>query len=101
MDIAELTEEVFGYVASIKVMEEGDRIISNYQKVVAIVVRIQEIRNEISLLELTGRATPELKKFRTMIIDPTLEQLKLVANFESRKISALQLEANLTLNRNA
>lgn len=101
MDIAELTEEVFGYVADVKTMEEGETITSNYRKVIAYIVRLQEIHNEIVLLEISNIASPEIKKFRTMIIDETLPQLKLVANFESRKISALQLEANLTLNRNA
>jgi hypothetical protein len=53
------------------------------------------MHNELSLAEIAGNATPEAKKFRTMIVDPTIERLEKVASFESRKITGKQIEATL------
>jgi hypothetical protein len=58
-------------------------------------IRLQEIKNELHYLELMGQSTSELKKFRTTILDPTIDQFKEVARFESRKIAARQLEMQL------
>lgn len=38
---------------------------------------------------------PALKKLRTLVIDPTIERLEKVANYESRKLTALQMEQEL------
>lgn len=101
MELYDLTEEVFGYLSDIKVMEDGERIWSNYQKVTAYLLRLQEIHNEIALLEITGKADTEIKKFRTLVVDSSIDRLEKVAAYESRKISALQLEANIALNKNS
>lgn len=101
MDLPDLIEEVFGYISDIKIMEEGEHIWSNYQKVTSYLLRLQEIHNEIALAEITGVADTELKKFRTLIIDPTIERLEKVGAYESRKISAMQLESNIAFNKNS
>lgn len=93
--IQELNDEVMGYLNEIKVDLEGEHLYSNYQKVTAYCVRLTEIRNEIALMEIQGVADPELKKFRTMILDPTIDRFEKVAMFESRKITARGIEANL------
>jgi hypothetical protein len=95
MDVDVLVKELMAYLDDVQVEIEGDRIYSNYQKVTAYTLRLQEMHNDIALLEIRGGASPELKKFRTMILDPTIERLEKVAQFESRKITAKQLEANL------
>lgn len=95
MEIKKLFEEVSTYLDDLNVWEDGDRIYSNYQKVTGYALRLSEIRNEISLMEIMGEATPELKKFRTMILDPTIERFDKVAQFESRKITGIQIEMNL------
>jgi len=95
MDIDVLVTEVMAYWDDLQVEIEGDKLYSNYQKVTAYTLRLQEIHNEIALSEIKGEASTELKKFRTMILDPTIERFEKVAAFESRKITAKQLEANL------
>lgn len=95
MDVDVLFKEVMAYIDDIQVDEEGDRIYSNYQKVTAFCLRLSEIHNEIALLEIKGQASMELKKFRTMILDPTIDRFEKVAAYESRKITAKALEANL------
>lgn len=95
MDVDVLFKEVMAYIDDIQVDVEGDRIYSNYQKVTAFSLRLSEIHNEIALAEIKGEATQELKKFRTMILDPTIERFEKVAAYESRKITAKALEANL------
>ena len=97
LDLATLAEEVMGYVSDISeaMDQEGAHIYTNYQKVVAYSLRLTEIRNQIALLEITGNADNELRRFRTMIIDPTIEEFKKIQSYESRKITAMQLEYNL------
>jgi hypothetical protein len=96
VDLVEgLAEEVMGYLREIKVDLDGEHMYSNYQKVTAYCVRLTEIHNEIALMEIQGLADPELKKFRTMVLDPTIERLEKVAAFESRKITAKGIEASL------
>jgi len=90
-----LYDEVMGYLNEIRVDMEGEHLYSNYEKVTAYCVRLTEIHNEISLLEIQGEADADLKKFRTAILDPTIERLEKVAAFESRKITARGIEANL------
>jgi hypothetical protein len=90
-----LVKEVMAYLDDVQVEIEGDHLYSNYQKVTAYTLRLQEIHNQISLEEIRGNASQELKKFRTMILDPTIERFEKVAAFESRKITAKALEANL------
>lgn len=95
MDIAALYKELTAYMDDIDVNAEGERLYSNYQKVTAYSFRLAEIRNQIAMMEIMGEASSELKKFRTMILDPTLEELKKVANYESRKITAVGYELTL------
>ncbi len=93
--VQSLSDEVMGYLAEIRVDMDGEHLYSNYQKVTAYCVRLTEIHNEIALMEIQGSADPALKKFRTMILDPSVERLEKVAAFESRKITARGIEANL------
>jgi hypothetical protein len=95
LDVLELYKEVSTYLDDLNVWEDGERIYTNYQKVTGYAIRLTELRNEISLAEITGEATPELKKFRTMVLDPTIERFDRVAQFESRKITGIQIEMNL------
>lgn len=95
MDVAELYKEVTSYLDDINVWEEGERIYSNYQKVSGYALRLTEIHNQLALMEITGEITPELKKFRTMILDKTIERLEDLARYESRKITAMQIELNI------
>jgi len=91
----EIATEVNSYIEDINVWEDGERIWSNYQKVTGYILRLQEIRNDIALLEIEGVADAQLKKLRTLVIDPTIERLEKVASYESRKLTALQMEQDL------
>ena len=95
LDIDELYKEVSFYIDDIDVMAEGERIYSNYQKVVAYSLRLAELHNEIAFMEIMGKASTELKKFRTMILDPTIERFEKISSYESRKLTAMQIELNL------
>src|SRR6266576_2196857 len=88
VDLDKLAEEVMGYIDQIQVEIDGERLYSNYQKVIAFSLRLSEIHAQIALEEIRGKATPELKKFRTMVLDPTIERFDKVATYESRKITA-------------
>lgn len=92
MDLDQLIEEVTTYIESLQVGAPGEHLWEAYQDVVAITVRLQEIRNQIAAEEISGTATPEMKKFRTLLLDPTIDRLDKVASFESRKITAKNLE---------
>lgn len=92
MDIALVYEEVSGYLESLDVDEDGEHLWSNYQEVTAILIRLSQIKNDIAFQELTGRATPSIKKFRTTILEPVIERFEKVAAYESRKITARQVE---------
>jgi len=91
--LAELQEEVDTLLGTIDVTD--DALMENYQRVVAVIVRLQQIHNDISVLEIYGQASNELKKFRTLVIDPTVDRLEKVAAFESRKLTARQMELQL------
>lgn len=95
MDINELWDEVNTYLKQINIDIDGEHIWTNYQTVVGIILRLQEIHNQLALLEIAGNASTEVKRFRTMIIDPTIERLEKVASFESRKITGKQIESQL------
>lgn len=88
--------EIDGLIKEINIDEDGEHLWSNYQKITAITIRLAEIHNEIAYLEIQGTDWPELKKLRTLILDPTIERLERVAAFESRKLTAMQLEMNLS-----
>ncbi|SRR6187431_2754767 len=94
-DWEEYYREVQSYIDDINVWEDGERVYSNYQKVTGLALRLTEIRNGIAWLEISGKVTPEMKKFRTMILDPTIERFEKIANYESRKITAMQVELDL------
>lgn len=93
--IQTLKNEIDKYLSELDISSDGEHLWSNYERVIAIIMRLNEIHNELAFIELTGRASPEQKKFRTMIVDPSIERLEKVAAFESRKITARQIEANL------
>jgi len=46
-------------------------------------------------MEVKSESTVEIKRFRTMIVDPTIERLEKVAAFESRKMTGKSIEAQL------
>jgi hypothetical protein len=87
--------ELDGLIKEIKVGEEGEHLWDNHQRVSAIALRLSEIHNEIANLEILGEDWPEIKKFRTLVVDPTIDRLDKIAAFESRKITAKQMEMNL------
>lgn len=93
--LAEYDMEVQALVGEVNVDIEGEHLWTNYQQVTAIIIRMQEMHNEISLMEIYGEDWPEIKKFRTLVIDPTIERLERVAAYESRKITAKQMEKDL------
>ena len=88
-------DEVMGLLDEIKVGDEGEHLWDSYQKVIDVIFRLGEMHNEIADMEITGRDWPEIKKFRTLIIDPTIDRLEKVAAFESRKITARGMEKDL------
>jgi hypothetical protein len=91
MNLDALIAEVKEYIDSINVGEDGEDIWSNYQEITAISLRLQQIHNDIAEAEIFGTADTELKKFRTMILDPTLERLDKLATFESRKMTGKRM----------
>lgn len=95
IDVDTLYEEVSRYVAETDVRSDGERLISTYEDVVAVIVRLQQIKNDIAYLELLGDATPAHKKFRTTILEHTIDMFKTVAAFESRKLTAKRIELEL------
>lgn len=99
MDVDELFIELSTYLKETDVNIDGDRLYSNYQRVTAIMIRLQEIKNEIAYLELHGQAGSDLKKFRTTILEDTIRTFEKVAAYESRKISAKQVEVQLDRER--
>jgi hypothetical protein len=99
VDVDDLYVEVSTYLQETDVNIDGDRLYSNYQRVTAIMIRLQEIKNEIAYLELHGQAGSDLKKFRTTILEDTIRTFEKVANYESRKISARQIEVQLDKDR--
>lgn len=95
MDIDEIYAEISKYLAEIEIDIEGEHLWSNYEKATGILIRLQQIHNDLSYLEVVGKASASEKKFRTAIVDPTIERFERIAMYESRKITAKQIEANL------
>jgi len=91
-DLQILISEVKDYIESIHVGEDGENLWSNYQEITAISLRLQQIHNDIAEAEIFGSADSELKRFRTMILDPTIERLDKLAQFESRKMTGKRQE---------
>lgn len=92
MNIIDLQEEIEKILLDVSTHEDGGRIWEPYQKVAGYIIRLQEIHNYLAWKEVTGEATPVEKKFRTMIVDKTIESLEKVASYESRKITAKRME---------
>lgn len=95
MNITDLQEEIEKILADVGTHEDGGRIWEPYQKVAGYIIRLTEVHNQLAWLEITGQATPAEKKFRTMIVDKTIESLEKVASYESRKITAKKMELEL------
>lgn len=95
MNVEDLFKEIENILQDVDPNTDGETLVENYQKVAAYLMRLQEIHNQLSLLEITGRITPDLKKFRTMIVDSTIERLEKLAVFESRKLTAKKIEFDL------
>lgn len=95
LNLKDLADEVTLSVQSIDINNDGEHLHSNYQYVMGLIIRFQEIHNDIAMEEIKGTADADLKKFRTLIVDPTIEKLEKVAAYESRKITSRQIEANL------
>lgn len=91
-EIKILREEIDEYVKLIEAGEDGESLWENYQRVTSICMRLQQIHNDLAYMEIMGDASTEAKKFRTLIVDPTIERFDKLASFESRKITAKQLE---------
>jgi hypothetical protein len=94
MNIKELYKEVMAYLNELNVDEDGPHLWDNYQKVTSILIRLTQIRTELAWAEIQG-VDADVKKFRTMIVDPAIERFQEVARFESRKITARQIEAQM------
>lgn len=92
MDLHSLIAEVKDYIDSIDLSKDGENIWDNYQEITAISFRLQQIHNDIAEAEIFGTADPEIKKFRTMIVDPTIERLDKMAAFESRKMTGKRMQ---------
>jgi hypothetical protein len=95
MNIEELFAEVEGYVENFDLNSEGDRIFSRFQEATAILQRLTEVKNQIAFRELTGKASPQEKKFRTTILQNTIDLFEKISVFESRKITAKHVEAQI------
>jgi len=94
-ELKSLREEIDEYVKGLEVGDEGGHLWDAYQSVTGILMRLQQIRNDLAYDEITGNLPSDLKKFRTMILDPTIERFDKLAQFESRKITAKGLEIQL------
>lgn len=99
MDVDKLYEEISGYLSETDVSIDGERLWTNYERVTGILIRLQAIRNDLSYLELNNQSTADLKKFRTTILDPTIDRFEKVAAYESRKITAKAVEIQLDKER--
>lgn len=95
MNITDLHEEINNILADVKAPQDGGHLWEPYQKVSAYLIRLIEIHNQLAWLEINGETTPAEKKFRTMVVDKTIEALEKVASYESRKITAKKMEMEL------
>jgi hypothetical protein len=92
MDLDKLMTEVNSYIESINVGEDGENLWDNYQEITAMSLRLQQIHNDIAYSEIAGTADTNIKRFRTLIVDPTIERLDKLAMFESRKMTGKKLQ---------
>lgn len=92
MNIEDLYNEVNNILKEINPYIDGEHLWDNYQKISAHLIRLNQIHNDLAWMEIVSKTSPEAKKFRTMIVDPTIERLEKVASFESRKITARSIE---------
>src|ERR1044072_5247653 len=95
MDIIQLQEEITNILSDVKDPHDGLHLWDPYQKVAAYLVRLIEIHNQLAWREITGEGDQAEKKFRTMIVDKTIEALEKVASYESRKLTAKKMEMEL------
>ncbi len=92
MNIIELHAEIENILSDIDLAEDGEHLWEQYQKISAYLLRLNQIHNDLAWLEILGQASAEQKKFRTMIVDKTIESLEKLALFASRKITAKKVE---------
>lgn len=95
MDVGLIYQEIESYYEEIENLDDGEHLIDRYKRVVAIMIRVGHLRSEFSWLEVNGEASPQQKKFRTMILDPFIERLQEIARYESRAITAKTVEFNM------
>lgn len=91
-DIDELYQEVNSYLKPLDVEDNGEHLWSKYQEATAVLIRLTQIKTYLSYLELVGKNTAQTKKFRTAILEPAIEVFEKVSQYESRKITARQIE---------
>lgn len=92
MNLQNLIAELNKYIESIDVGNDGEHLWDNYQEIVAISMRLQQIHTDIAIEEIYNEASPELRKFRTLVLDPLIERLDKIAVFESRKMTGKMKE---------
>ena len=95
MNLDKIYEEVYGYLDSLNVDEDGEHLWTNYETITAILIRLTQIRTDLAYLELTGEASPQHKKFRTAILEDVINRFEKVAMYESRKITARHIEYDM------
>jgi len=95
VDIDALYAEISKYLNDLEIDIDGEHLWSNYEKATGTLIRLQQIHNDLSYLEVIGRASADVRKFRTAIVDPTIERFDKISAYESRKITAKNIEAQL------
>lgn len=65
---------------------------TGYQEATAFLKRLQFIHNKLAMMEVNSISTLRTRKFRTLVVDKTIDFLEKVASYESRKLTAKQLE---------
>jgi hypothetical protein len=87
---------------NIKSIEDDDAfatITNGYQEATAYLKRLQIIHNNLAMMEVNNISTLRTRKFRTLIVDKTIDFLEKVASYESRKLTAKQLEWEMSKDR--
>ena len=95
MDIEKIYDEINEYYHQIENLGEGEHLIDRYKQVVAIMIRVAHIRSQFAYQEVNGASTGPEKKFRTMVLDPFIERLQEIARYESRAITAKEIESKM------
>ena len=95
MNITELQEEISNILTDVSHTDDSGHLWDGHQKVTAYIIRLIEIHNQLAWREITGEGNLEEKKFRTMIVDKTIEALEKAASYESRKLTAKKMEMEL------